>query len=125
MLFGMFAAAGLLIALVGVFGIVAVHVAQREREMGIRAALGASPGRLKRLVVGGALGPVGAGLLAGLCGAVLLSRYLRPFVYGVEPADPATLAMVAIAFTLVAGTASYLPARRAARVDPIVVLRAE
>jgi putative ABC transport system permease protein len=124
-LLGTFAAAGLIIALVGVYGIVGIQVAQRRREMGIRAALGASPQRLKSLVVGGALRPVCAGLVAGTAGALLLARYLRPFVYAIEPTDPATLCVVGILFAGVALAASYFPARRAAAVDPIMVLRAE
>ena len=124
-LFGLFAVAGLLIALVGVYGMVTVHVAQRAREMGIRAALGATPRRLKASVVASALGPVLIGLVAGICCVLLASRYLRPFVYAIEPTDASTLALVSAAFIALAWTASYLPARRAARVDPLIALRAE
>ena len=124
-LFGLFAATGLLIALVGVYGMVAVHVAQREREMGIRAALGATPRRLKATIVAGALGPVLIGLAAGIGCVLLSSRYLRPFVYAIEPTDAPTLAIVSLTFIALAWTASYLPALRAARVDPLTALRAE
>ena len=124
-LFVLFAGSGLIIALVGVYGTVGIQVAQRQREMGIRAALGASPSKLKRLVLGGALRPVVIGLGIGVGASLLLARYLRPFVYAIAPADPPTLIAVGIAFTAVALAASYLPARRAARIDPIMILRAE
>ncbi len=124
-LFGLFASAGLLIALVGVYGMVAVHVAQREREMGIRAALGATPRRLKATIVTGALAPVLIGLAAGIGCVLLSSRYLRPFVYAIEPTDAPTLAIVSLTFIALAWTASYRPALRAARVDPLTALRAE
>jgi putative ABC transport system permease protein len=125
MLFGVFAIAALTVALVGIYGLVSLLVARREREMGIRLALGATGGRLTAFVVSGTLRWIAAGLAAGVAGAVLCAQYLKPFVFQVQPNDPATLAAAGIGFLVVAGVASYLPARRAARVDPIIALRAE
>jgi putative ABC transport system permease protein len=93
--------------------------------MGIRAALGATPRRLRASIVASALGPVLIGLVTGICCVLLSGRYLRPFVYAIEPTDASTLALVAATFIALAWTASYLPAVRAARVDPLIALRAE
>jgi predicted permease len=125
MLFGVFAMAALTVALIGIYGLVSLLVARREREMGIRLALGATGRRLTAFVVSGTLRWIAAGLAAGLAGALLCAQYLKPFVYQVQPNDPATLAGAAIGFLAVAAVASYVPARRAARVDPMVALRAE
>ena len=125
LLFGVFGAAGLVVALVGIYGLVSFLVARREREMGIRLALGASASGLKVFVLSGILRWVGAGIVVGLLGAVLLAQYLKPFVYQIPANDPATLVLVALTFIAVAAAASYIPARRAARVDPMIALRAE
>jgi hypothetical protein len=125
MLFGVFAVAALTVALVGIYGLVSLLVARREREMGIRLALGATGRRLAAFVVSGTLRWIAAGLAAGVAGAVLCAQYLKPFVFQVQPNDPATLAAAGIGFLVVAAVASYLPARRAARVDPMIALRAE
>jgi len=125
LLFGVFGAAGVLVALVGIYGLVSFLVARREREMGIRLALGASTRGLKVLVVSGTLRWVAGGVAAGIAAALLGAQYLKPFVYQIPANDPATLTVVTIGFVVIAAGASYLPARRAARVDPIVALRAE
>jgi len=125
LLFGVFGAAGVVVALVGIYGLVSFLVARRERELGIRLALGATARGLKVLVIAGTLRWVAAGIVLGVGAALLCARYLEPFVYQIRPDDPRTLAGVAAAFVLVAAGASYLPARRAARVDPMIALRAE
>jgi putative ABC transport system permease protein len=125
LLFAVFGAAGLLVSLVGIYGLVSFLVARREREMGIRLALGASASGLKVLVISGILRWVAAGIAAGIGAALLLAQFLKPFVYQIPANDPLTLALAAVAFVLVAAAASYLPARRATRVDPMIALRAE
>ena len=125
LLFGVFGGAGLLVALVGIYGLVSFVVARREREMGIRLALGATAPRLKLFVMSGTLRWVSAGLVTGTLLALSFAQSLKPFVYQVPPNDPATVAVAATAFLLVAAAATYIPARRASRVDPIVTLKAE
>ena len=125
LLFTVFAAAGLLVALVGIYGLVAFVVAHREREMGIRLALGASGHGLELFIMAGTLRWVVAGLATGLGAALLCARYLQPFVYEVPANDPLALTLMATVFLVVAATATYIPARRAARVDPMIALRAE
>lgn len=125
MLFGVFAMAGVVVALTGIYALVAFIVARREREMGIRLALGANGRALEVFVMAGTLRWVGGGLAAGVVAALLLGHYLKPFVYHVEPTDPGTLGLVAVSFLAISAMASYVPARRAARVDPIIALRAE
>ena len=125
LLFAVFAAAALSVSLVGVYGLVSLIVARREREMGIRLALGASGRALKAFIVSGTLRWIAAGLAGGVAIALRCADYLKPFVYQVQPNDPTTLAGVAAGFLMIAALASYVPARRAARVDPMVALRAE
>jgi putative ABC transport system permease protein len=122
---GAFAAVALLLAMVGVHGVLSYTVAQRNREIGIRMALGADRANVGRLIVGqGAKLAIG-GLGIGVLGSLGVSRLLSALLFGVTPGDPATLASVALALGGVALLASWLPARRAARVDPMVVLREE
>ena len=125
LLFGVFGLAGVAVALVGIFGLVSFIVARREREMGIRLALGASGGALKVFIVSGTLRWIAAGLACGIALALAFAQNLKPFVYQVPANDPRTLGVVAVAFLSVAAAASYIPARRAARVDPMITLRAE
>jgi hypothetical protein len=125
LLFAVFGAAALVVALVGIYGLVSLLVVRREREMGIRLALGATGRHLERFVVAGTLRWIAGGVAAGMAGALACSQYLRPFVYQVQPNDPATLAATGAGFLAVAAVASYIPARRTARIDPLIALRAE
>lgn len=125
LLFGVFGLAGVAVALVGIYGLVSFIVARREREMGIRLALGASAGGLKVFIMSGTLRWIAAGLVCGIGLALAFAQSLKPFVYQVPPNDPWTLGLVTVAFLGVAAAASYIPARRAARVDPMIALRAE
>ena len=120
-----FSSAALVLAALGIYGVLAYSVAQRTREIGVRMALGARESTVARMVVREALGVVGLGLLLGTAGALALTRVLATLLYDVSPTDPMTFVSVAVVLGAVALTASYLPARRAARVDPIVALRQE
>ncbi len=120
-----FAALALTVAMVGLFGTLARAVAERRNELAVRAAVGASPGRLFRLVLGSAVAVTGVGLAAGLPAAAATGRSLASLLYGVSPYDPVTVATVVAIVVLAALAASALPARRAARLDPMAALRAE
>jgi predicted permease len=120
-----FAGLAVLLAAVGLYGVLAYSVGGRLPEFGVRLALGASPAGLLATVIGQGLGVVAAGLVAGLAGAVVLSRLIAAFLFGVTPTDPATYAAVATVLLLTAAVASYVPGRRAMRVDPAVALRQE
>ena len=120
-----FAALALVLAMVGVFGVLAYSVQQRVREFGVRIALGAGTRQVLGLVLGGAARVVGVGAVIGLIAAAILSRSISAFLYGVEPLDPLTFGSVAIVLALTAALASAAPALRAARVDPAVTFRTE
>jgi predicted permease len=122
---GLFGGLALLLAAVGVYGSVGHAVARRTREIGLRVALGASLGRVQRLVVWQGCQPALLGAGAGLLAAGALARLLRGLLYGVTPADPATFLAAPLLLLAVVGLAAWLPARRAARVDPVVALRSE
>ncbi len=124
-LVGVFAALALVLSVVGLYGLMSFAVAQRVREMGIRMALGAGPGRLVRLVLVRALGLTAAGLVFGLGLALAVGRGLDGYLYGVGTADPAALAAAAALLLASATLAAWLPARRAGRVDAAVSLREE
>jgi predicted permease len=125
LLLGIAGAVALALAAIGLYGLLAFVVALRSNEIGVRIALGARPGQVQRLVVGGALKLAGVGLLVGLAGTALSARVLRGLLYGVAPWDPAAYAGSVLLLVVVAGAAGWIPARRAARVDPVVVMREE
>jgi putative ABC transport system permease protein len=124
-LLGIFAAIAVVLAAVGIYGVLAYSVAQRTREIGIRMALGARRSAVIRLVLGQSLVWTLAGISLGLAGAAVLTRYLDRMLFGLTRLDPATFVAVSVLFGLVAALASFVPARRAAKVDPIVALRSE
>jgi predicted permease len=124
-LLGVFAAAALLLSAIGLYGVISFGVAQRTREIGVRVALGAQRSDVLGLVMRRGLTLVGAGIAVGLAGAMALGGVLAGLLYGVRSTDPTTLFAVALFLATVAMLATYLPARRAAQVDPVVALRAE
>jgi putative ABC transport system permease protein len=124
-LLAIFGTVALVLAGIGIYGVISYSVAQRTHEIGIRAALGASAGHLMRLVLGRGLLLTIIGLAIGLCGALGLTRLMTTILYGVGARDPATMISVAVILAAVAATACYVPARRATRVDPIIALRYE
>jgi putative ABC transport system permease protein len=124
-LFGAFAGLALALTAIGVYGLLAFSVARRTNEFGIRMALGASRMEVLRLVLGQGAMLIAVGLALGLAGSLALTRFLASLLYGVKPGDPISFAAVAIILLAVGLAASYLPARRATRVDPMVALRYE
>jgi putative ABC transport system permease protein len=124
-LMGIFSAVGLGLAVIGIYGVMAYSVAQRTREIGIRVALGARRAQVITLVVRQSAVLTVVGIVLGLSGAAMLSRYLEGLLFGVTPLDPATFAGAAALFMLVALAAAVGPTRRATGVDPLVALRAE
>ena len=124
-LLGAFAAVAVTLAGIGIYGILAFIVTHRTREIGIRLALGAPPAAVVSLVVRQSAVQVVLGVLLGIGGAAMLSRYLEGLLFGVTPLDPLTFVVAGVGFTLVALLAAYRPARRATRVDPLVALRTE
>ncbi len=125
MLFGMFGAVGLLLACIGIYGVTSYGVLQRTREFGIRMALGAQPSDVRNLVVQGGAKLTLIGIGIGLVGAILLTRLMRSLLFGVTPTDPMTYAGSVAVLALVSVVASYVPARRATQVDPVIALRNE
>jgi putative ABC transport system permease protein len=124
-LLGAFAAMAVFLAALGIFGVLSYSVVQRSREIGIRVALGAHPGDVLRMVLGHAASLALIGVLAGLAGALALSRVIGSLLFELSPTDPLTLGSMAVLLGSVALVASYLPARRATRVDPLIALRSE
>ena len=124
-LLGTFSAIALLLAAGGIYGVLHYSVAQQTREIGIRMALGARPRQVVMLIVrdGAKLSVVG--LVIGVTGSAVMTRFLRSLLFGIGPMDPVTLAGVSILLGIVALLACYIPARRAAKVDPMVALRYE
>ena len=125
LLLALFGFAALCLAAVGTYGVIAYGVAERKGEMGIRLALGASPSSVLALVVRQGLVPVGVGLVVGVGAALLLTRLMRSLLYGISATDVPTFAGVTVVLAVTALVAAYIPARRAAGVDPIVALRTE
>jgi predicted lysophospholipase L1 biosynthesis ABC-type transport system permease subunit len=113
----------LLLATIGIYGVIAYSVNQRQREFGVRIALGETPNRLTRAVVLQGARLVGASIAVGLVGAMAATRLLSGLLYGVSPGDPLTFAGVSLALAAVALAACYVPARRASRADPLSILR--
>jgi putative ABC transport system permease protein len=122
LLVGGFALAALVLGAIGIYGVMSYLVSQRTQEMGVRLALGAPPRAVIRLVVSRAMGLAAVGTLAGIAAAVVVTRSLGSLLYDVSATDPLTFAIVPLLFLLVAALASYGPARRAARVDPVQAL---
>ncbi|MGB2713711.1 MAG: ABC transporter permease [Vicinamibacterales bacterium] len=125
LLLAIFAAAALVLAAVGIYGVIAYSVTQRTQEIGIRMALGARQRDVLWMVVGHAMMLTALGIGIGAAGGLLLTRLMRQLLFQVRPADPMTFVAVAAVLSAVALTASYVPGRRAARVDPLIALRAE
>ncbi len=125
LMLGLFAGLAVLLSAIGIYGITAYAVSRRTREVGIRMALGAGPAAVRRLLLGGGLMLAGLGITAGLAVSVLLSRFLAGLLYAMSPTDPVTLLGTATLLSAVAWLASWIPARRAARVDPAIALREE
>jgi putative ABC transport system permease protein len=115
----------LVLAAIGIYGVMAYSIAQRTREVGIRMALGAQPGDVLKLVIGQGMLLAGTGVVVGLIAAFGVARLFTSLLFGVSPTDPLTFATVAAVMSLSALAACYFPARRAMRVDPIVALRYE
>ena len=125
MLLGVFAGIALLLAAVGIYGVISYTVSQRTQEIGIRMALGARQSDVLSMVLRQALTLAAAGILIGGVGAALLTGLMRNLLYGVRPTDPVTFAVVATLLAVIAAAAASVPGLRATRVDPAVALRAE
>jgi putative ABC transport system permease protein len=121
----LFGLSAVLLASLGIYGLVSYSVAQRAPELGIRMALGAMPGTLRQMVLRQALLPVAAGLAVGLAGSIAAGRLLQGLLFGVAPVDPVTAAAVVVVLGTVATVAGYVPARAATRVDPVTALRCD
>jgi putative ABC transport system permease protein len=120
-----FAVLALVIATLGVYSVMAHLVAYRTSEIGLRMALGASPGAVMRMVLGHGRRLTLVGIALGIVGALVVSRLMQQALFEVEPADPVVYATLAITFLLVTECASWFPARRATKIDPVIALRAE
>ena len=124
-LLAVFGLLALLLASGGLYGVASYAVSQRTREIGVRMALGAQPTDVVRLVLGRGLVLVGAGLVLGLLAALAAAGVMRALVVGIDPRDPLTFGVTAVALGAVALFATWLPARRATRIDPLIALRTE
>ena len=120
-----FAAIALLLAGVGLYGVLSFSVTRRMREFGVRVALGADRASLARLVLGRGCVLVGGGLTLGLVAAVLATRFMRTLTFGIAPVDPVAFGSAVAVLALVSLLAHWIPVRRALRVDPVISLRAE
>lgn len=121
----LFAFAALCLGAIGIYGVVSYSVASRTRDIGLRIALGAMRGDVMRWVFAIGFRPVLIGLVAGLFAAVVIGQVLRGLLYGISPTDPVSLSVVAVVLLLTAALACYVPARRAANLDPAIALRHE
>jgi putative ABC transport system permease protein len=124
-MFAVFGLAALLLASVGLYGVVSFGVSQRTQEVGVRMALGALPRDVLGLVLGGSARMLAVGILLGVPAAIGLAQVLRGSLYGISATDPVTFIAIPVLLSAVALVASWIPARRATRVDPVVALRAE
>jgi predicted permease len=124
-LMGVFAAVAVVLAAIGIYGVMAYAVVRRTHEIGIRMALGAERGRVLRLVLGQSLLLTTIGIIAGLMGAAAVTRYLEGFLFGLTPLDPPTFAAASLAFACIATIAALVPARRATQVDPLIAIRTD
>jgi ABC-type antimicrobial peptide transport system permease subunit len=124
-LIGVFALCALVLAIVGLYGVIALIVGQRRREIGVRVALGARPADVVRMVLSESSRMTIAGVVSGIVGAMALTRVLTSMLYGVSTTDVTTFTVSAVIVAFVASAAGFVPARRAARVDPTVALRAD
>jgi putative ABC transport system permease protein len=122
---GIAAAVALILGAIGIYGVISYIVSQRTRELGVRLALGADAASVRILVLKQGLILSGAGVLIGLVAAIGLTRLMGALLYGVDPVDPITFGIVAVSLTGVALLASYLPAHKASRIDPVEAIRAE
>jgi ABC-type antimicrobial peptide transport system permease subunit len=111
--------------MLGIYGVLSYSMVARRQEIGVRMALGASRSKIYAMTLTGASIPVIAGLAAGLAGSAVGGRVIQKLLYGVQPVDPVVIASVAALFLIAAGAAAFLPARRAASVDPMEALRSE
>jgi putative ABC transport system permease protein len=119
----LFSGVALALSLVGVYGVMAYAVSERAHELGVRIALGAEPADIRRLVVGDGTRLTAMGIAIGLLGALAASRALGALLFGVSATDPATFAIAAVGLSIAGLAAAYIPARRASRIDPVVLLR--
>jgi predicted lysophospholipase L1 biosynthesis ABC-type transport system permease subunit len=124
-LFGLFAVLALILSIIGVYGVVGYLVGQRTQEIGIRLALGAERGRVLRALLAEGLRPVALGLVAGLAVSLAMGRLLTRLLFGITATDPATYSAVVVVLLAAAIVATWIPARRALRVDPMRALRSE
>jgi putative ABC transport system permease protein len=124
-LLAIFAGLAVVLGAMGLYGVISYSVVQLTRELGVRSALGAGRGDLFKLVVGQGVRLAAIGLLMGVAASLGLTRFLRSILYGVRPSDPFVVATVTVVLVAVALFACYVPAHRAARVDPVIALREE
>ena len=125
LLLAAFAGLALFLSALGIYAVLAYDVSQRTREIGVRSAIGASRGQISNLILRQGLWKGGIGVALGLIGAALLSRSMTTLLFNVRPTDPAVYGAVSFVLIAVAALASYLPARRASRIDPLIALRDE
>jgi len=124
-LLALFGAIGLALGVLGIYGVLAYAVTQRRQEIGVRVALGATPGSVLGLVIGKGMLLAGIGVAVGVSGAWLLTRSMQSVLYDIRPSDPVTFVQVVLALLAAARVASWLPARRALKIDPVNSLRSD